>query len=188
MHRHHIVPKRLGGSDDDYNRTPPISVKAHAEIHKQLWEASGDVNDFIAWKALAGRKISEKKRLALAKAAQRKSDFYRLSRMTCGEVLQMNTTRESCSKGGRIAVLSLTAWQRKNAKKFSAQCAVNGHLTSQKLCIPHQYLGVMHASKKELQSLHAMSNSEFYAKLLRGEIIRVPWQPGEMKRRRDAIC
>jgi len=63
MHRHHIIPKHLGGSDSEENLTPPISVKLHAEFHRDLYEALGHVEDKIAWKALSGRITNEQVRL-----------------------------------------------------------------------------------------------------------------------------
>jgi len=79
-HRHHILPIRLGGSNDEENLTPPISLQLHAEFHKDLYEHYGMQEDYIAWKALSGRITSEEARLLAAKAGQDRSEKYKNSR------------------------------------------------------------------------------------------------------------
>ena len=85
MHRHHLVPKHMGGDDSEENLTPPISVELHAEFHRWLWIDGGRMEDYIAWKALSGRMTSEEARLAAAKAGQKKSIMYKESRKLTGE-------------------------------------------------------------------------------------------------------
>ena len=64
VHQHHLIPKRFGGSDDPSNLTPPISIALHAEFHRWLWLDGGHIEDYIAWKALTGRRLSESERLS----------------------------------------------------------------------------------------------------------------------------
>ena len=40
-HKHHIIPRHMGGTDEPSNLTPPISVALHAALHKDLWEHFG---------------------------------------------------------------------------------------------------------------------------------------------------
>lgn len=173
MHRHHIIPRYRGGSDDESNLTPPISIQEHAELHRQLWEAEGYPEDFIAWKALSGRMTSEEARLAAAKEGQNRSEIYRSSRKVTGEILKRSVTFESRSAGGKIASAALVSWQRENSEQHRSQCAINGRVKGPKQMIPHLYLGEVYPSKRELQNRHLMSNCGFYGKLNRGEIIRM---------------
>jgi len=53
MHKHHIVPKHIGGSDDPSNLVS-LTVEEHAEAHRILFEQHGRWQDQVAWKALAG--------------------------------------------------------------------------------------------------------------------------------------
>lgn len=53
-HKHHIIPKHMGGSDDPSNLVS-LSIKDHALAHKLLHEKYGKVQDFIAWKTLDGQ-------------------------------------------------------------------------------------------------------------------------------------
>jgi hypothetical protein len=53
-HKHHIIPKHMGGSDDSYNLVE-VTVEEHAELHRQLWEELGHWQDEIAWRMLSGQ-------------------------------------------------------------------------------------------------------------------------------------
>jgi len=53
-HRHHIIPKHMGGSDIPQNIVE-LSVREHADAHLWLWEEHGHWQDLIAWKCLSGQ-------------------------------------------------------------------------------------------------------------------------------------
>jgi hypothetical protein len=52
-HRHHIIPKHAGGSNDSSNLVY-LTIPEHAEFHKYRYEMLGEQYDYIAWKAIAG--------------------------------------------------------------------------------------------------------------------------------------
>ena len=53
-HKHHIIPKHMGGSDDPSNLVE-LTVEEHAEAHRKLFEQYGKEEDKIAWLALSGQ-------------------------------------------------------------------------------------------------------------------------------------
>ena len=53
-HKHHIIPKHVGGSDDESNLIE-LTVEEHAEAHRKLFEEYGRWQDEVAWKALSGQ-------------------------------------------------------------------------------------------------------------------------------------
>lgn len=52
MHKHHIIPKHMGGTDDPENLVE-LTIEEHAEAHRKLFEEYGCWQDEIAWKGLA---------------------------------------------------------------------------------------------------------------------------------------
>jgi hypothetical protein len=59
-HKHHIVPKYMGGTDDPSNLIE-LTIEEHAEAHRILYETYGNWQDKLAWQGLA--KIITKKEL-----------------------------------------------------------------------------------------------------------------------------
>lgn len=53
-HKHHIIPKHMGGTDDSSNLIE-LTVEQHAEAHKKLWEEHGNEYDRIAWLSLTNQ-------------------------------------------------------------------------------------------------------------------------------------
>jgi hypothetical protein len=163
----------MGGTDAEENLTPPISVKEHADLHRELWLRHGNKYDLIAWKALSGRITSESARLAAAKVGQSRSQKFKESRKILGLIIRNASTKESCSKGGKVASVALLEWQKQNAEKFKAACAATGRASGERQKIPHLYEGVVYESKQLLQKATGLSNCGFYGKLRRSEILRL---------------
>jgi len=59
-HKHHIIPKHAGGTDDPDNLIE-LSIEEHAEAHRLLYKQYGRVQDKRAWmglsKIMTGREI-----------------------------------------------------------------------------------------------------------------------------------
>ena len=50
-HKHHIIPKYAGGSDNPTNIVL-LSIKDHAEAHRLLYETHNNWQDYLAWQGL----------------------------------------------------------------------------------------------------------------------------------------
>jgi hypothetical protein len=53
IHKHHIIPKHMGGTDDPLNLVE-LTIEEHAEAHRLLYEKHGHTQDKVAWLGLAG--------------------------------------------------------------------------------------------------------------------------------------
>lgn len=53
-HKHHIIPKHMGGSNDASNIVE-LTIKEHAEAHRKLFEQYGLWQDKCAWLTLSGQ-------------------------------------------------------------------------------------------------------------------------------------
>ena len=53
-HKHHIVPRHMGGTDDKSNIIE-LTVQEHAIAHKKLWKQFHKIEDKIAWLCLSGQ-------------------------------------------------------------------------------------------------------------------------------------
>jgi hypothetical protein len=52
-HKHHIIPKHIGGTDDPSNLVE-LTIPEHAEAHKVLYDKYGRWQDQLAYRALSG--------------------------------------------------------------------------------------------------------------------------------------
>jgi hypothetical protein len=57
-HKHHVIPKHMGGSDEPENIVE-LSIEEHAEEHRKLYELHGHWQDLVAWKGLLGLLTSD---------------------------------------------------------------------------------------------------------------------------------
>ena len=53
MHKHHIIPRHMGGSDDPSNLVE-VTIEQHAELHLDLYLTHGKQQDWLAFHALGG--------------------------------------------------------------------------------------------------------------------------------------
>lgn len=112
-HYHHIIPRHMGGTDDDSNLVK-LTVEEHAQAHKLLWEQYGKEEDRIAWLALSGQaSSSEVKKMRQRMGLERATETIRQNPDLCrkgGETLvEMqkgihNPDKKLKSKGGKISI------------------------------------------------------------------------------------
>ena len=115
-HKHHIVPKHLGGTDELSNIIE-VSITQHAMWHYASWCLHKKREDFIAWKGLSGQYnkqevIREVQLLGASKGGKTSGNKHRETGFiqNLGRIYgPLNKGSEHCRKNGRIQ-------GRKNAK------------------------------------------------------------------------
>ena len=74
-HKHHIIPKHAGGTDDPSNLIQ-LTIEEHAQAHKKLFDEHGRWQDRIAWLTLSGQidgaEAARQKRIEVNKARKGK--------------------------------------------------------------------------------------------------------------------
>jgi hypothetical protein len=65
-HKHHIVPKHQGGTDDPSNLIK-VNIAMHAFMHKMLYEEHHNPYDLIAYKVLSHNMTFEEARIEASK-------------------------------------------------------------------------------------------------------------------------
>lgn len=111
-HKHHIIPKHMGGTDDPSN-IAIVTIEQHAQLHKQLWEDLGHWQDELAWRGLSGQATRpetlskiQKKRVAdgthhlLSGNIQRQAALRRIEAKTHND--EELRTKSKCPHCGKI--------------------------------------------------------------------------------------
>jgi hypothetical protein len=96
-HKHHIIPRHAGGSDDPSNLIE-LTIEEHAEAHKKLWEEHGRWQDHIAWKGLSGQIDKDEIRRLRVKEYNSEQLQNRTHHLLSGEI-QRKSAMERISKG-----------------------------------------------------------------------------------------
>jgi hypothetical protein len=97
-HKHHIIPKHIGGTDDPSNLIE-LSVEEHAEAHHVLYKESGRWQDYLAWKGLLGL-ITEEERMEIIYAARRgEGNFFYGKTHTEETKKKISNSRKGKAKG-----------------------------------------------------------------------------------------
>lgn len=71
-HKHHIIPRHMGGSNDKENLIE-VTVERHAMFHYCNWKLWGKEEDKIAWKTLSGQMTLSEAQYAAIKLGAKKT-------------------------------------------------------------------------------------------------------------------
>jgi len=79
IHRHHIIPKHMNGTDDISNFTY-LTIREHIIAHFLLWKIYGKINDLRAMHMLGAKLTSEQRRLTGEWCRDNKIGFHNASK------------------------------------------------------------------------------------------------------------
>lgn len=100
FHKHHIVPKHAGGTDDPSNIIK-VNIPMHIFLHKLRWEELGDKYDYIAYSCLEGQMLTDE--ASIAASLEAKS---RVGRKTYEQKIGIHNPEKRsywASLGGKVA-------------------------------------------------------------------------------------
>ncbi len=131
MHKHHIVPRHMGGSNHASNLVL-CTVAEHAEFHRVLMETHGSEWDRIAWLSLSGQiSVPEAKRKVQQEARRRGGDAARLNRNAngtsigdwnrkTGHVLTIATAAGMVSGGAKVGRMLVDSGRFEAVRKLGS--------------------------------------------------------------------
>ena len=91
-HKHHIIPKHMGGTDDASNLIE-LTVEEHALAHKELYEQHGKQEDFMAWQMLLGQ-VGKDEALFMSRSIGGKTPMSEESKAKLRESCRKRTERQ----------------------------------------------------------------------------------------------
>ena len=98
-HKHHIIPKHVGGSNDSSNLVS-LTISEHAEAHHLLFEQYGRWQDELAWKTLSGQVGKEELQIYLGRKVGLSNKGKSNSKEHCANITKAQTGRPHPHKGG----------------------------------------------------------------------------------------
>ena len=141
-HKHHIIPKHAGGTDDPSNLME-LTVEEHAEAHRILYEKYGRLQDKMAWLGLEGRIGKEeiirqlisrphteerKRKISLALKGKLKSEAHKQA---------MKKSHKMSERGLQVLRDTLPSFKGKKHSKESKEKARKSALNRPKVECPH---------------------------------------------------
>lgn len=73
-HKHHIIPRHMGGTDDPSNIVE-LTIPQHAAAHKRLYKQYGKEEDLIAYRMLSGQITAYEANILATKSANAGNNY-----------------------------------------------------------------------------------------------------------------
>ena len=119
-HKHHIIPKHRGGSNEPSNLVE-ISLTQHAMFHYCEWKLYGKRADYVAWKRLVGNlndeELVHQKLIMGGENGGRKTKELGLGIFAMSKEKRSEVSRGAGKIGGKIGGLSRSEKKLNAARK-----------------------------------------------------------------------
>lgn len=169
LHRHHIIPKHMGGDDSEHNLIE-LTIEEHADAHRKLYEQYGKSEDFIAWKALSGQintadiqleksrlggKIASQMNIGSTRTAEQKAN---MSKAKLGHIRsEASKIKQSESVTGNknhfYGKTHSDEFKKRQSENKKTLYAIYGHPSSK----PVSYNGTIYKSMKDMHKATGIS-------------------------------
>lgn len=113
FHKHHIVPKHIGGTNDRDNIIK-VNISLHAFLHKLLWEEHKNEKDRIAWLGLSKQIEKSEIHLMLVSLPRSEETKQKMSESRMGNVsgFKGKTHSDKSKKEMRQKKLGKEPWNK----------------------------------------------------------------------------
>lgn len=168
LHKHHIVPKHFGGTDDDSNLTY-LDVRKHIIAHFLLWKINGNINDLRSMRMLGAKLSVEYRRKIGLYCVENKIGIHGLTKEQ--RLIYSNRGLETQRKSG--SKKSFYYWSTHEGRKERASLGGKSSISSPKN--PWSYWA-SEAGRKKRASLGGQSHKNKRAMYRPGDetFVRVP--------------
>ena len=151
-HKHHIIPRHMGGTDDPSNLVK-VTVEEHANLHKQLWEDLGHWQDYAAWQGLSNM-IPRQELIRWMSSGERHHSYGRP---------RPDDVKEKISK--TRSGQSLAPWTEERRKKTLASITGRKFSQEHKKALSEAKIGKKHSEERKIKMREAQKNRRLREKL-----------------------
>ena len=135
-HKHHIIPRYMGGTDEPENLVE-VTVTQHAMYHFCNYQLWGNEEDRIAWRTLSGQITLDEAKLEVMALGRKKAGNKHKENKTGIFSLSPEEISENCKKGGNKNKENKTGFFGRSPEKHSEDSKKAGKIggkasTSQK--------------------------------------------------------
>ena len=162
LHKHHIIPRHAGGTDDESNLVY-LTVEEHAETHRLLYEQYNRQEDYLAWKGLTG--LIGKDEMIKAKCSLNSSRPGELNTFYGKKHTEESKRKMSESRKGKNLGRCNNKWLPEAREKISQSRKKN----SAKYTFKHPEHGEFYGTTGDLAQAYNFSRTSEAYKLVKGE-------------------
>jgi hypothetical protein len=122
-HKHHIIPRHIGGTDDPSN-IAHLTPEEHADAHKKLWEQYERWQDYCAWQGLA--KLSTNKEHYSLVMTEKNKASWKDPKVRAKRIAAIKKARGHDTRGCKTYKVTMPTGKTKTITSLKAFCKTEG--------------------------------------------------------------